>query len=287
MKGGSAVNALKKLKSLSLPLKIQIIIALALTAALIISIPTYSWFNYEKKIAELAKIKSPDNLYINAAHKEDIVYLDMSSIDVSQKDPDSQSPITSQSFVFSVSGEWVTNFTLQIEHTKNNPFTYSFHEGIIYATKDAMSADHSDWQERNSDGSLKYVEYTATNIYDAKESAKISDWPAYPENDVASIEDGSTYYIWIGGDIKNKNNETGSYLSPTPALREKSYESGTNYDTRVVPSYWQLNKILTGSDKNVPFYKTYVITASWTDVENIENYKKETDLFYISAFVGG
>lgn len=281
------MKVLKKIKALSLPFKIQIIIALALTAALIVSVPTYSWFNYEKKIAELAKIKSPDNLYINAAHKEDVVYLDMSSIDVSQKVPNSQSPITSQSFVFSVSGEWVTNFTLQIEHTNNNPFTYSFHEGTIYATEQAMSADHPDYQTRNSDGSLKYVEYTATNIYDAKESSKILGWPNYPANDVASIADGSTYYIWIGGDIKNKNNETGSYLSASTALREKSYESGTYYDSRVVPSYWQLNKILTGSDKNVPFYKTYVITASWTGVANIESYKKETDLFYISAFVGG
>ena len=133
---------------------------------------------------------------------------------------------------------------------------------------------------------LKYVEYTASNVYDAKELSKITGWPNYPDDDVDSIPTGSTYYIWIGDEITNKDGENGSYITGSDALTQKSYESDTHYDSRVVPRYWQLNKILTGSAKNVPFYNTYVITASWTGVENITAYKKETDLFYISAFVG-
>ena len=113
------------------------------------------------------------------------------------------------------------------------------------------------------------MKYTASNVYDAKELKKISGWPNYPPDDVASIQAGSTYYVWIG-DVS----------------ADKSYGSSTHYDSRVVPRYWQLKKILTKSAKNVPFYNTYVITATWTGVNNIPSYKKETDLFYISAFVG-
>ena len=55
--------------------------------------------------------------------------VDMSSIDLTKKIPNTDTPITAQSFVFSVSGEWVNSFTIQIEHTTNNPFTYTFYEG--------------------------------------------------------------------------------------------------------------------------------------------------------------
>ena len=112
----------ERIKKMSKRKKVQTVIALALTVALCFAIPAYSWFINQKKIAEIAKIKAPDELYINAAHKEDIINLDMSAINVSQKIPNSNDLITSQSFVFSVSGEWVNSFTLQIEHTTNNPY---------------------------------------------------------------------------------------------------------------------------------------------------------------------
>lgn len=276
---------LKIIKKWSRKTKIQLVIALVLTVALIVAVPTYSWFNYERKVAELAKIKSPDNLYINAAHKEDVIYLDMSTIDVSQKIPNTETPITSQSFVFSVSGEWVNHFSLQIEHTTNNPYTYTFYEGTIYASEPDLAAAHPNYQTRNSDGSLNYVEYVATNVYDSEELSKIQGWPNYPANDVVSIQTGNTYYIWIGDAITNKDGNQGSYVTASAALEQKSYETGTHREDHVVPRYWQLDKIETGGAKNVPFYKTYVIKASWTGVSNISDFNKETDLFYISAFV--
>ena len=291
------MKIIEKIKSSSRSVKIQLAIALALSVALGIVAPVYAWFNYERKLAERAKVKSPDNLYINAAHKEDIMYLDMSSINVSQVVPGTETPVTSESFVFSVSGEWVTNYTLQIEHTTNNPYTYSFHEGKIYESLEDMKADDpagykteypdtyaAKYDERDPvTHALKYVKYTASNVYDAKELKKISGWPNYPPDDVASIQAGSTYYVWIGDVITNKDGDHGDYITVSA---DKSYGSSTHYDSRVVPRYWQLKKILTKSAKNVPFYNTYVITATWTGVNNIPSYKKETDLFYISAFVG-
>lgn len=278
--------------------KIEIVVALVLTIAVCIAIPVYAWFSDQKKIAELAKIKAPDELYINAAHKEDIINLDMTSVDVLKKYSTSDNgesterAITSQSFVFSVSGEWVNSYTLQIEHTTNNPFKYTIFEGEIYRSIADMKVYHPDCEDRNTDdGSLKYVEYRATNVYDTAEMQKITNW----DNDGLTIENGQLYYIWIGDEVKNKKGQTGGYLNQTGSgtdnryandiLLDKSYENGTQYQKYAKPLIWQLKNIKANDNKTAPFYNTYVIKIDWTGISNITDYAKETDLFYISAFV--
>lgn len=325
------MNVIKSIKKLSLSTKIQLVIAIILTIVLAITIPTYSWFNYERRVAELAKIKSPDNLYINAAHKEDVIHLDMSTIDLTktymttetyeeeengetvEKTRDVERSITAQSFVFSVSGEWVNSFTLQIEHTTNNPFTYTFYEGEVYASKTAMKNAHPDCDNRNlTDGSLPYIEYVATREYDYTERTKVKDYPNFPANDVIAevdpntkevlsyvdeIVSGQTYYIWYGDTpanwIKNKDNVTGDYLNKVSGeryanrgsnLTQRSYERNQTYNQYALPVYWQLKNISAGVTKGSSFYKTYIVKVSWTG-KAMNNYKKETDLFYISAFV--
>ena len=286
-------SVLKRFRTLSKKKKVEVVAASVLTLILIVAIPIFAWFANQKKIAELAKIKAPDELYINAAHREDIINLDMAAVDVSQKYSTSDNgtlvehDITSQSFVFSVSGEWVDNYTLQIEHTTNCPFKYTFHEGEIYTSIDAMKQQHSDCEIRNSDGSLKYVEYRATNVYDVAETSKISDW----DDDGLTIETGEKYYIWIGDEITNKLGEKGSYLNKTEGERyaddtytQKSYDGNTNYQKYVNPLFWQLKNIK-ASDNKKPFYNTYVIKIDWAGVANLNIYDKETDIFYISAFV--
>ena len=289
-------KVIKKFRELSTLTKIEIIVALILTIAMCVAIPVYAWFTNQKKIAELAKIKAPDELYINAAHKEDIINLDMTSVDVTKKYTTTDNgvltehDITSQSFVFSVSGEWVNSYTLQIEHTTNNPFKYTICEGEIYKSIAEMKVKHSDCEDRNDDGSLKYIEYRATNVYDTAEMQKITNWG----DDGLTIETGQLYYIWIGDEVKNKNNQTGGYLNQkgsgtdnryaNDTYLEKSYESGTKYQKYAKPLFWQLKNIK-ASETKAPFYNTYVIKIDWTGVNNITDYKKETDIFYISAFV--
>ena len=289
-------KVIRKIRDLSTLTKIEIVVALILTIVMCAAIPVYAWFTNQKKIAELAKIKAPDELYINAAHKEDIINLDMTSVDVTKKYTTTDNgvltehDITSQSFVFSVSGEWVNSYTLQIEHTTNNPFKYTICEGEIYKSIAEMKVKHSDCEDRNDDGSLKYIEYRATNVYDTAEMQKITNWG----DDGLTIETGQLYYVWIGAEVKNKNNQTGRYLNQTGSgtdnryandiYLDKSYESGTKYQKYAKPLFWQLKNIK-ASDTKAPFYNTYVIKIDWTGVSNITDYKKETDIFYISAFV--
>ena len=288
--------------------KIEIFLSVVLAIALIVTVPVLAWFGNQKKLAKLAKIKAPDDLYINAAHKEDRINLDMRTIDVAQSYKDDQNvshPIKSQNFVFSVSGNYVSRFTLQLEHTTNNPYTYTIHEGDVYkVTKDSdgvmttavnvktgetIQSEHADYADRNADGSLKYVEYIATGMYDADEQSKL----VFP-SEVVNVAAGDTLWIYVGPEVKNLMNETGSYLNKASGSRiddgtltQKSYDTYTNFNMYADPVYWQLKKMKGGepNEKGQPFYNTYVINVSWDGVADISKYDKETDIIYISAFV--
>lgn len=51
--------------------RMQIVTAATLTICMLITIPSYAWFNEQKKAAEMFKVQNPNALYINAAHRED------------------------------------------------------------------------------------------------------------------------------------------------------------------------------------------------------------------------
>ena len=271
-------------------------IALLLTVLLLVLAPVLAWFGNQQRIAKLAKIKAPDELYINAAHREDKVYLDMRTIEVSKKWDHAGTAefITSQSFPFTVSGEWVNSFILQMDYTTNNPYTFTVHEGTIYKktgndyiniyTEKTIAEEHPDYNTRNTDGSLKYVEYTATGNYDPAEAVKIPDFPD------DGIRQGDLLLIYIGNEVSGTTLNPGSDRAADNSKKEKSYGTYDEVNKYVNPKYWQSNTIYVEGSKNVPFYKTYVVKVSWDAPDNqgnyaIESYNKETDIVYLSAFV--
>lgn len=281
--------------------KAEVIVSATLAMILIITVPVFAWFNYQRRIAKLAKIKAPDDLYINAAHREDKVQLDMRTINVAQTymDGSIQKSVKSQGFVFSVSGNYVSRYTLQFEHTTNNPYTYTIYEGEIYkdcgsggirsvTTGNLIGTDHPNWQTRNSDGSFKYVEYTATGIFDSVELAKV-DFTGGNNPDISTVPAvvaGDKLYVYIGNEV------TGSYINKTAGeryadstLTTKSYDQYPYFNKYADPVFWQKQFIPSGANKGKPFYNTYVIKVSWENVNDITQYDKETDIIYISAFV--
>ena len=287
--------------------RIEVCLAIVLTIALVVSVPVFAWFNSQRRMAKLAKIKAPDDLYINAAHKEDKIHLDMRDVNVSKKYKDGQvdKPITSQNFVFSVSGNYVSRYTLQLVHTTNNPYTYTIYEGEVYkATKDAqgnivsaanvvsgssLDTDHPNWRNRKSDGSFNYVEYVATNDWDDAELERVT-FPA--ENPNVTVNAGDTLIIYMTTEVTNMSGNTGDYLNLSndgrtadSTLTSKSYGSYSNFNKYADPLVWQLKNIPSFATKGSAFYNTYVINVSWTGVDDIANYDKETDMVYICAFV--
>lgn len=267
--------------------KAEVFISAFLTVVLVISVPVFAWFSYQRRIAKLAKIKAPDDLYINAAHREDKIYLDMRTIDVSNAN------VTSQNFVFTVSGNYVNYYTLQVEHTANNPYVYSIHRGIIYKVmgdnsirnilnQRTIQTEHSDWDTPNADGSKKYVEYTATNQWDMAEDAKV-DFAADP----IPVSVGDKLIIYVGEEVDGHylNKSESARIEDDNTLTNKSYDQSNIYNRYADPLFWQKRNINSDANKGSSFYNTYVINVSWTGVSNISNYDKETDIIYISAFV--
>ncbi|MBQ7624758.1 MAG: hypothetical protein IJS65_05755 [Clostridia bacterium] len=109
---------------------------LALICVLALGGSVYAWLNARRRVAAVAEIDSPVAIYINAAHKEDIQYLDLSEIDMERERPDG-SRYNYQDFIFTVQGEEVALFKLQLAYTTNNQLQFEIYE----ATEGAQGAN--------------------------------------------------------------------------------------------------------------------------------------------------
>ena len=279
----------KMLKSLSVPNKIQLIAASLILVAAFIAIPIYAWFSYQRKLAELQLINSPDILYVTAANVESVKSLEMSGINVqATKIVDGQeTPITNKLFPFCVAGEYVSNFTLQLAHTSNNPFDYEIFEGIVYLNKDAAIQAI---QQGGPYAGSEYVEYTVSadfsdfvgTILD-ENSGKISRY---------RITEGQPLYIVKGASL-NSQSYGGGYLNmssdnrtATTKYAEECYTDYTVYTNYEMPLYWQCRGIesVPEGEHGEAFFRTFIVDVSWAGKQVSNN--KETDIVYIMAFSG-
>ena len=293
-------SIIKKYKSLSLKMKIQLITALLLTLAIIVSIPTLAWFNHQRQIAELQRIKSPDLLYISAAAGEDVKYFDISTIKVSDK----EGAPTSQMFPFAVAGEYVTSFTLQFAHTTNSPFVYKIYYGIILdyipegeeekeICKTAPTA-RTALTAYNAEHGTSFVFENDVIEYKVKAAwSEIEDFDRDSNYDLAA---GDTIYILKGECIKdgtaadylNAQTVDGRIIA-TNKYHSETYDtySSTYVNKYAEPLYWQKSEIPSVPDSSAwgshPFFKTFILEVSWDPDEMISR-NKETDMLYISAY---
>ena len=138
-----------KFGTLPLIKKVQIITAAVLTVSVVTIIPVYAWFSSQKKAAEMYKVKHPDSLFINAAHREDQVNFDLGEINLLEvrhdyngnwldehgeivNDKSKADTIDRMLYAFSVSGTNCKSYILQMAHTTNNMFTYKIYNAQQY-----------------------------------------------------------------------------------------------------------------------------------------------------------
>lgn len=282
-------NIIHSIKELPRRKKLQLITAVLLTAAVMVSLPVYAWFTNQKKAAEMYKIEYPNSLYINAAHREDRMYFDLDELDMEEYikgddglpinyNPDTDgSPEyrtkTHRLYAFSVSGEGTTKFLLQLAHTNNNELTYKIYEAEQTGTKPDTGFENYDWvhYERHENGN---TENTMT----------FSD-------DLAGTD---AYYTFVvdGTDKKEVNGVNKNPDGTNPVLAKKdtgdkyykdTYGTNTNVEAHAVPTYWQATVTLKRSDidsNTKQFHKYYILEVSWDDTQ--EN-TKETDLIYLAV----
>ena len=269
--------------------RMALVTAVVLTLALMISIPAYSWFNNQKKAAEMFKVKYPNSLYINAAHREDTMFFNLNTIDVNEKV--SNTPVTEKYYVFSVSGSNTQRFYLQMAHTNNNYFTYEVYEASQYRYKNSASApENTPASEIVPSGTTddRIIEYqTHTNSHTEMGDFVITD---DPNNDDASV---TLYYVrgaQVTMDYKNPGENTPLADSNlTNKYYEENYKSNSttldNVDERDVASYWLSHDPVSAGDNinKENFCKYFVLKVTWPNRTNKSIEKKETDMLYLSV----
>lgn len=117
-----------KFRKLEKKKKLQLVIAVSLSAVLLVALPVYAWFTHKRSIAFTTKINAPTQLYITAGNKESVANLEMADIDVEDD--------RYKDFVFGIGGADVQQYQIQLAHTTNIPFEYE-----IYRAKDVPEAD--------------------------------------------------------------------------------------------------------------------------------------------------
>ena len=237
--------------------KIMIISALVMSLVVIIAVPTFAWFSYQKKMATMAKINSPAKLSLRSGAGEDIIQFKMSGIDTESghyKD-----------FVFCVEGEDISQYSIQIAHTTNINFSYS----IYQANPDANYDPDTDT------GGVLYVTVDRDDVYYIPADSALTGNYINKKNDATYTINGSSVTRTIGDT---------NYEKP-------SYNNGGSADERqkfAEPLYWQSSAVTADEtsydedDTERAFQNYYVLRVSWgSDVRN----DKETDLIYITAQV--
>ncbi len=277
--------------------KTQLIISIVLTLLLLIEIPVFAWFSNQRKMAVLGNVNAPYTLYLSAGNQEDLVYLDMSSIDVGT--PGSREKGTHKDFVFSVQGSWdISQYHLQLAHTTNIPFEYT-----IYRVKDNGSGDRDIYSEAG---------FAALEDDTLKENSVA--YIAHVSNDDVS-KDATIYYSYRPGSSYTYNGTTGvqygkvmdkaNYVNPQNGTLGIKADNNTYYNQtygsgitakvqkNAVPLYMQSGTLFKnpGAENGKDFCDYYILRVDWSkadDHQNEDDYKelrndKETDMVYITV----
>lgn len=283
-------------KSLSVKQKVQIIVASLFTIALVIMIPTYAWFNNQREIARLERIKSPDSLYITAANREDKINIKMNEIDVNSTwNADSDERATYKYFVFAVAGQYVVDYNLQLAHTKNNNYKYEIFEAEASNTpsgiegKDYVVYEPNDARiptELRSVGKHDGIDTTSTIYYSIKED------DSNPKKQI-SLNAGTTYTIG-----EDELSFDGHYINMSGSNEYTGLANNTYHDKTYIydkvephsePLYWQATHIEVEDTTGIknPFYHEYILKVSWDSTANLADLTKykDTDIVYITVSV--
>ena len=269
--------------------KLALVTAVVMTLSLIITIPAYAWFNEQKKAAELYKVEFPNALYLNAAHREDRMFFNMNAISPYKTDPVTGGlahdddgkviPVTSQQYVFSVSGKNTTKYRLQLAHTNNNQSTYTIYPAAEYA-------DESEVPD-GTDPELVVQYKLNANSRNENELGSINN-DTYDENDNTTVK----YYVRSTSPVSTtdshgyQNNQTDN---PMKAKDNDNYyaenypNNMTNVEADDIPSYWLSDEISVVSDSNKKFCHYYVLEVTWNNRASMSFEEKETDMVYLTA----
>lgn len=278
----------EKLSNLPHKRMIGAVVAILLTVPL----PAYAWFSSHRQLGDLQYVDSPTELYITAGNGEDLQYLDLTGIQVTDANVDQMY------YVFGVKGSDASGYNLQLAYTTNNQFEY-----FIYPAKESSADNYLvDYTTHNEDGTLGDPVYYTIDTEDINNSnVNYSGNASFPN-----------YVLWTGSVVRNQTSPasvtaeflnldaTGKDARDRDAIKANSSKHSGTYGTNnntvynnvqdyAEPLYWQVRNIRSDMDsvtKEVMDY--YILEVNWKKTRSIvgaENLKndRETDVIYIAV----
>lgn len=251
-------RSIEKFRKLSLPMKIQFVVALMCTLAL----PAYAWFAFQDRIEAFTKVKEPPSINLASGGDDPALYITLENIDVSVG--------TDKYIMFSIEPGKYSAYDIQLSHTTNIPFTYKLYRVQEDANGTIEYTDHT--RNANEETELKYsiittaagttsgeVTLTDINPDDMSTGRYLGD-----ENDLSAARKN-----YVDSDDVNM------YVKPLYSVARSIPQLNENDDGSADRDYFAIRIIWTPGTSNI----TYTDADYWNYAFN----NKETDLIYISA----
>lgn len=288
----------KKWAALSRRKKVQITIATALSVILVIGLPVFAWFAYQRQIGTVILINAPTTISIGSGNQEPVAMIDLSNINVEEyANPDDPSSLISYGeYVFCVTGKYLSEYDLQIARTTNIDFDYELYRvdstnysqvltpGITTDPGEIPGYEVADYRSE-IDGNIYYYPYQTADSDSDKKQGNIT-----PQGKFLNLKDNTG-----SGDDEHKLGEGSAVDADGKTFHQRNYgdaETDSEGSTTIKeysdvnvyaePLYWQVKNIpVMGQLGDVGFVDYYVLKINWKDKKLTNN--KETDMIYITA----
>ncbi len=290
----------KKFKNLSVSQRVELVAAVLLTLGLLLAIPIIAWFSYQREIIKMQKVKTPNVLYLSAAHREDSVNFNVKGIDADEvlvdgmgvpilDESGKEQKITHKDYVFCVTGDSVDKFTLQLAYTTNNPFEYE-----VWAAKELTESE----VVRVSGQEFDYVEYELTDqgVIGMPEvqgeeyhTDLTSPTKLYYQRDYSVTDGGAAVggkYTGIYRNLSPSSSGSNQDAISTGPYHNLTYDNYTSVQKDAEPVYWQalnVSAFPSGTNANKEaFSRHFILRVKWLPGA-LDNSSKETDILYITV----
>ena len=232
------------------------IISLVLTVFVLVSV-TLSWFFTQRELDTLTWIKTPIILSIGSGQNHDIAYLDMGDIDASTAS-------CSADYVFSVYGEPIDIYSLQLAYTTNIAFSYDIYRANVAGSGDSNVVTFT-YLENGIQHSENFVRASETPVISGKPIGKMTE---------SEIKQHQSHSLSYGDEYGQNPADTSKVQSNAEPLYWLAKENNVNV--------MNPQNIIYGGDNGSDYFcDYYIIHISW-DAGTVVN-DKETDIVYLTA----
>ncbi len=249
-----------KVNKLSLPLKIQLVIAILCT----MSIPVYAWFAYQDRIEAFSKIKEPPSLNLASGGEDPALYISLENIDVNAANHEKY-------VVFSVEPGKYSAYDIQLTHTTNIPFNYELYRIKQDNNGTIEYTDHS----INVDGGETELKYSIMTGAAGTTNGKVTLQDINQKNGTNRIlGDETELTTYNRSNYNTETDEVNQYVEPIYSVARRipqlsaGDDDSSDRDYFAIKITWQVDPNIGADDVN---YWNYAFN------------NKETDIIYISA----